>query len=76
MRPAVQHRAAKIGISTTNGMPIRLTTAKSSRIVRMGRKPRNVGPALLQLVQASKWPRASHAGACTRIISSEAITAM
>ena len=34
--PPCSTLAAKIGISTTNGMPIRLTTAKSIRIVRMG----------------------------------------
>ena len=34
--PPCSTRAAKIGISTTKGMPIRLITAKSSRMVRMG----------------------------------------
>ena len=37
--PPCSTLAAKIGISTTNGMPIRLTTAKSIRMVRMGRNP-------------------------------------
>ena len=37
--PPCSTRAAKIGISTTKGMPIRLTRAKSNRMVRMGRKP-------------------------------------
>ena len=37
--PPCSTLAAKIGISTTNGMPIRLTTANNSRIVRMGRNP-------------------------------------
>ena len=35
--PPCSTLAAKMGISTTNGMPIRLTTAKSIRMVRMGR---------------------------------------
>jgi len=35
--PPCSTTLAKIGISTTNGIPIRLTTAKSARIVRMGR---------------------------------------
>ena len=34
--PPCSTRAAKIGISTTNGIPIRLTTANSDRMVRMG----------------------------------------
>ena len=34
--PPCSTRAAKIGISTTKGMPIRLMTAKSDRMVRMG----------------------------------------
>ena len=35
--PPCSTRAAKMGMSTTNGIPIRLTTAKSIRIVRMGK---------------------------------------
>ena len=35
--PPCSTLAAKMGMSTTNGIPIRLTTANKSRIVRTGR---------------------------------------
>jgi len=59
MRTAMQNCAAKIGISTMNGQPIRLRSAKSKRMVRMGANPQR-NPALAELGQ--------HGGSAVRLL--------
>ena len=49
---------AKIGINTTNGMPIRLTSAKSSRMVRTGAKPETYAQPSFNCSHMEERPRA------------------
>ncbi len=73
--PPCSTRAAKIGISTTKGMPIRLMTAKSNRMVRMGTNCETYVQPSFNSCSMDVAARFA-AGAWTRIISSDAMTAM
>ena len=68
-------RSAKIGISTTYGIPVMLTSPSSSSNARMGAVRRmNWNPSMM--CSSGDTCRETLDGACTFIISSPIITAI